>query len=489
VNLKELREEINAQLDYNPDLKQYRDIVSRVINRHYLQISSQYPWLFMQKKENLQLKADIAAATASASGSTLYIDRDNSNPRKVEFYAALSGGSALTTPTFLNKATTDGQTLVVTISGVDHEYLITQSEGLTDSMFVEPLFGSDELPLLLDADNGLARTTSWKIEYRKYPMPRDCVEILGVTSRADDKGRLVFIDAKKEELLHLDRDNTGDSIILVEEMVESDPAPPAAPVLTTSSATYDLTDGFPIFDSRVKSIQYCYTSVFAGRESAPSPVAEYTNDGSSSFGVQVTGMAYNDHLASAGTVADYASGRRKRLYRRIVLSDPTGGTAVGVPYQFDGSWMYIADITSGITHYTDFGQVGTHPDIDRYQLLNTLDEPGPRQYLRAYRTPDADKKVELRYAVRPTRMSADGDQPLWPGQYHHLLVYKVLEDLCLMHGMNSQAGTYERRAKELLKRMKDKYLSRIDRPYIRGSFERGMWGYRNRERWGTPSKA
>lgn len=488
MNLKELREEINAQLDYNPDLKQYRDIVSRVINRHYLQISSQYPWLFMQKKADLTLRPDVAAATASAAGSTLYLQRDSSNPRKVEFYEASTGGSAVTTPTFLDKAATDGQTLVVTISDVDHEFLITQSEGLTDSLYVEPLAGSDELPGSLST----TRSSDWKIQYRKYAMPRDSVEILGVTSRGDDRGRLVFIDAKKEELLYLDRDNTGDSIVLVEEMTNVDPSPGIAPVLTKRepvTGTPDPTDGAVLFSSRVKSVQYCYTSVFAGRESSPSPVAEYTNDGSSGFGVYVTGMLYNDHLSSTSTTLGYDSGRRKRLYRRIVLDDPTGSIEVFAPYQFAGSWMYIADLDSGATSYLDWAQVGTHPKIDRYQMLNTLDEPGPRQYLRAYRTPDTDKKVEVRYAVRPTRMSADGDQPLWPGQYHHLLVYKVLEDLCLMHGMNSQAGTYERRAIELLKRMKDKYLSRTDRPYIRGSFERSLFSYRNRERWGIPSKS
>ena len=45
MNLLELREEINSALDYNPDLKQYRDMTARVLNRHYLQISTQYPWL------------------------------------------------------------------------------------------------------------------------------------------------------------------------------------------------------------------------------------------------------------------------------------------------------------------------------------------------------------------------------------------------------------------------------------------------------------
>ena len=46
MNLKELTQEVNTALDYNPDLSAYKDQVARVLNRHYLQISSQYPWLF-----------------------------------------------------------------------------------------------------------------------------------------------------------------------------------------------------------------------------------------------------------------------------------------------------------------------------------------------------------------------------------------------------------------------------------------------------------
>ena len=59
MNLKDLIEEINSALDYNPDLEAYKSQVARVINRHYLQVSSQYPWLFRQKTVPLTLRADI----------------------------------------------------------------------------------------------------------------------------------------------------------------------------------------------------------------------------------------------------------------------------------------------------------------------------------------------------------------------------------------------------------------------------------------------
>jgi len=57
VNLKEIREEINAALDYNPDLQQYKDMTSRIVNRHYQQVSSQYHWLFMQKRFELTARS------------------------------------------------------------------------------------------------------------------------------------------------------------------------------------------------------------------------------------------------------------------------------------------------------------------------------------------------------------------------------------------------------------------------------------------------
>lgn len=484
MNLRELREEINAQLDYNPDLKQYRNIVTRVINRHYLLISSQYPWLFMQKKEELNLKADVAAATASSAGAALYIQRDASNPRKVEFYAASAGGSAVTDAGFLNNIDTDGQTLVVTISGTDYELLITQAEGLSDSMYVEPLKGTSELPVSLSTTRG----SDWKIEYRKYPIPRDAVEVLGVMSRDDDRGRLVYIDSKKEELLHLDRDNTGDSIVLIEEMAEVDPGPVSAPIVERGGGSLALTgESRDLFN--IPEVEYCYTFVHAGRESSPSPVATFKlseqSDTTTPYTVDIRGLMRSSWRPVSTDYTLYETGRRKRIYRRIPLDTSKPGFAADHVY---GAWVRIKDVDSSDIAYTDVGRHTRLPEGDIFTLLHSLDEPGHRQYLRAYRTPDADKKVEMRYAVRPNRMSADGEQPLWPPQYHHLLVYRVLEDLCLMHGMNKQSGIYERRANELLKRMKDKYLTRTDRPYIRGSFERDLSSYRNSERWGIPTK-
>ena len=63
MNLKELVQEVNSALDYNPDIRAYTDQVVRVLNRHYLQVSSQYPWKFLQKKDEVVLRPDITGGT------------------------------------------------------------------------------------------------------------------------------------------------------------------------------------------------------------------------------------------------------------------------------------------------------------------------------------------------------------------------------------------------------------------------------------------
>ena len=113
------------------------------------------------------------------------------------------------------------------------------------------------------------------------------------------------------------------------------------------------------------------------------------------------------------------------------------------------------------------------------------DESGPRQTRRVYRPPSQDMDVEIRYLARPKRLVADSDAPEWPVQYHHLLVYMALADICLQHGMSTQAQLYERKATELLDRMKQKYLSRTNRKYIRRGFDRVVFAG---ERFGVPTK-
>lgn len=589
MNLKELTEEVNSALDYNPDLEAYKSQVARVINRHYLQISSQYNWLFRQKRVPLTLRADIKGAVTtnmiSVGNSTDSFDASN----VIRFI-----GTADTLPTYEML----GNTLIIndndtytTRTSISHgaserEFTIT---GIYDVASATEDYGSsgryggtggeewpdgyqpgDHSGVILDrpiidpsTDDGTQVTsldyyTDWTIEFRQYYLPSDCVEVLGIVDRglklpvhsessstistsvntAPNRGRLLFIDSNKEEYLYLDRDSTGDPVIGIEGMPVS-LTPPMVPPVVSEFLERDVDDADLKFGALVggDTYEYCYTFVYAGIESGPSPISKITlpTDASTyavvirsegvegdfvrdgTFGRTETTTRSRGSYPTSGDVKRRMNGRIKRFYRRKV-QEP--GDSINTQWQGYQRWIHIGD------HFTD----GTVLDIGRKQAvfadagatreefpdeftsgrpvlgwpqaealefgywtyhdgelskLKVLDESGPRQTIRVYRPPSQDMDVEIRYLSRPKRLVADSDAPEWPVQYHHLLVYMSLADICLQHGMQQQSQLYERKSIELLDRMKQKYLSRTNRKYVRRGFDRTVFAG---ERFGVPTK-
>ena len=98
MNLNEIRQRIFDQMDFNPNLQQYRDSVVRRINDHYLQICDSAHWLFLQKETTIQLRKEIEGS------ATVTIRVETSNLRKV----TITGGtfsSEMTGQTFINTNT------------------------------------------------------------------------------------------------------------------------------------------------------------------------------------------------------------------------------------------------------------------------------------------------------------------------------------------------------------------------------------------------
>ena len=486
MNLKEIREEINAALDYNPDLQQYKDMTARVVNRHYQQVSSQYHWLFMQKRVELTLRADI---DGSATDTMTF-----SNSRK----GVLPTGAG-TSSVKLLPSDVEGALFVVN----NVEYEITRR--------------IDERTIVINQSlNGTF--TDWTIKFKRYALPRDCVEVLGImdrgiamtetlsytdvgnasevytstqTTTAPNKGRFTFLDARKEEFLYLDRSDTGDPFVSIEEM-HSDVFPPdMAPSLTTApiGASSELARG--------ATYDYCYTYLYAGRESAPSPVATVTLGAGTAGGAHIVELTKLMDTRANRPAGDKDTGRLKKIYRRCAKLD----SSVPKPNQSGfGSWRHIATLEEDDTDYTDDGKeltsstfapasttVSATIDVDGVLYdLTQLNEIGPHQYIRLWYTPTSDYKVEARYLTRPHRLVNDADEPRWPAQYHHLLVYMALRDICMQHGMLNHSQIYEGRSGPLLERMKSKYLSRSDRMYVRRGFDRAV---SDKERWGIPSKS
>ena len=527
MNLKEIREEINSALDYNPDLKQYSDNIARVVNRHYLQISSQYQWLFMQNRHLLQLRADITGdSTSKLTGDGTHL---------VTLPTTTGAGVINLPPDIV------GKTLVNTDDGT--MYRITE---FIDSrrFLVDSLFPPGDL-------------TTWKIEFVKYTMPRDCIEVLGIMDRgitkketlsyqgtsgsdsktttmtAPNEGRFMFLDARKEENLYLDRSDTGNPFVSVEEMHENLQAPDYPLIFNNISAlsasSEDLSKklNLPAATSPY-TVEYCYTFTFAGMESPPSQVIKIKVDPANFRSDPAEGAHLSIRFSNEGTdeivlvgneggqpaiklrrFMNTASekgptGMMKKLYRKVTYSDEFLNSADRF-HTRGSTWRHIATLRSDSDTYSDFGsetsglsgEESVEDPVDstkKYLIdpagdtfrLDRLNESGPRQYLRFWNTPKSDYVVEVRYHKRPFRLVKDSDAPEWPPQYHHYLVYAALRDICMQHGMLNHSSLYERRADEMLEAMKAKYLSRTDRMYVRRGFDRAM---ADRERFGIPSKA
>lgn len=421
-NLSELVADVNTTLDYNPDLNAYRNQVRRAINRHYLEVSSQYPWLFLIKQVDFQLYAPVEGE----AGVTIV--RDATNLRLV-IGSGTSFGSHY-----------EGQYLIV--GGTKKRIVHVES---TTQLYIESPFENAEID---------SATTEWQVKFEAYDLPVDLVDVLGIMSRDDDRGRIVWVDYRKEEEQFLDSDISGDPIVAIDKPFEYTEAPTLDPTATTSG-------GGALQQNQ--TFEYMYTIKRFGRESAPSKIVEATTD-------TLNRTVDLSNLESLDFSTGNWSGRVRRIYRRnqdrggrFYLLAEQSGASLGTTFQDDGS--------NSVTFETE-----------------VYEEDGARQRMRMWFTPGSDTTVELRYQSIPRKLQSDNDQPVWPKQYHHLLVYLALKDAGMQHGMTGFAQHYERRAEDLIRNMRERYLTRQNRDYIRQGFDRRLAGYNQYERWGIPSK-
>jgi hypothetical protein len=421
-SLKELIQRVHDQLDYDPDLQQYKDSVVRRINNHYLEICDNDHWLFLQKTRNISLKKEVTGS------STATISITTSDPRKV-----VGTGTAFT-------SAMDGQTFVDPNNA--EEITIGKVVSFTEMYLTDGHVGA----AITDSDG-------WKVKFDRYAMPNDCIEALGFVDRADDRGRLRFIDRRREELEFLDVDDSGEPFVVIEDdhlnmrppfnslfLAPTKPATPSAALVPETE------------------YEYRYTFIYEGRESPPSPIASITL-GSTDTAVLIGGLEDTRYLHSS---SKRESKKLKRIYRR----DKTN----------EGRFFKIADVEAGDLTYTDDDLLPEY--AEDFDHVTYFIEHGPRQTTRFWYTSDQDRAIQMRYHYRPPRLQADADHPVFPIQYHHLLVYRALQDIMLQHGSSAQSQLFQRRGDDLLKKMRNRYLSRTDRKFVRRAFDNRRAAYR-----------
>jgi hypothetical protein len=426
ATLRELIQDVNTILDYNPDLESYKKQVARALNRHYEEISGQYPWLFLQKLSELQLYAAVQGSTS------VTVNVNATNRRQVT-----GTGTAF-------HSGMEGQT--ITINGFDRSIIRVTN---ATTLYVSANYTLSEVA---------GSTSDWSIQFLSYAMPADCGEVLGIMDRVNQRGRFTFVDARKEEEHLLDASVGGDATVSIEQPSIFLQAPEITAAGTFLGGSLTVGDTY----------EYLYTIVSGGMESPPSRVVSavptVTNQS-----ITLTGLSNLDF--STGNW----SGRRWNIYRRQLRTSSLASSPYFLIATVSGPGM--ADL------YLDTGSVSVGYETPIFN------EQGFQQRLRMWFTPESDQLVEVRYQSVPRRLQSDDDQPTWPKQYHHLLVYRALQDAAAQHGATQLSVLYQERADKMLDHMRQRWLSRSDRQYVRRGFDRNLAMNRQFNRWGIPSKS
>ena len=448
MNVSQIRQRIFDQMDYNPDIQQYRDSVVRRINDQYDRLCDMAHWLFLQKEKTIQLRANITGS------STLYLRVDSSNFRRVVsitssgVYSSLGGSigsnpSTYSTLTFT--AEMEGQTLIDEDS---NEYKIVRVR-TANEMFIEPTITSDA-PALGWKKSTATDITSFTIRFDRYALPDDCIEVLGIVDREDDRGRIPNVDRKRVEIAYLDRDNSGEPLVSIEDEAFIDESPINTPTATEGTTGTSTLVGGNIYE-------YMYTIQREGRESPPSSVVQITL---SSTGTEVVLSNFDDTRWFNNANFD-DSGILKLIYRRDVTNN--------------GRWLMVSTLPAGTTTYTDKYLMPTNASTTNFEFAQKTEytystqrdvikyqDPGPRQYLRFWYVPSEDRILHLRYHRRPRPLVADTDSPEIPRQYHMILVYLTLEDLFMQLQEQNQGTIFRVRGDDMIRQMRKRYLSRDD---------------------------
>ena len=356
----------------------------------------------------------------------------------------------------------EGQTLTNTTT--EKEFIIVRVEDANN------FFINDDW----DGTSDGSTVFNWKVTFQRFMLPEDCIEVLGYMDRDADRGKLLFIGRRREEFAYLDADNSGDSGVVIEDEHIIDDPPVNVPTANAQTATVItnnlLTNGV--------TYEYKYTIYREGRESPPSLPVQVTVPSTGSNEVALDNMDDTGFYTSATATSTTDSGMYKLVYRRDVTND--------------GKWMLVGSVASNNTSLVDdelhpkstfvFQNSASYRYSSSTEVLRWAD-PGPRQYVRFWYTPGADKVYHLRYHYRPKDLVADNDVPEMPRQYHNLLVYITLQDMFLQMQDLTQSQVFERRAEQVKIQLRRRFLTRDDQNLRFKRFDRPRGG----RGIGTPS--
>ena len=423
MNLSQMLSMAGSILDYSPDVPSYRAELRRFINQAYKELFSNDVWLFAQREDHLTIYPDLSIEGLSivigADGNAQLQDplsRALFRPRMagyiIEFTA--SGGPVAAPFELQVRIVMDGNNLVLEdkngrdVSGASY------------------------------AGTGMNVT----IKQRYIDMPLDCVDVLSVTLRYPSQERQPFYNLTRWEdeawMLNMDLVARPTNFILAEDVVV--PAPVITPTLNNLGV---VANAVPV----AGDWDVVYVHSLGQRLSAPSPnstVVTFT----ATDGMSVSGMQDNG--------SDDSTGLQKKVYVRSPDSDAF--------YEVLTPQVKESVTTTGSPNGL---AISTSYQLSQYRMP---EHEGIYKRIRMYPRQDEELTITVRYLARPFRLLDDGDIPMFPPEYHQLLVFRCCEQLFIKHGNGPLAELYRERAEAVLARMQKRYKTTRSQMLVKGNF-------------------
>jgi hypothetical protein len=491
ANLRALREKIKNITDYSPDLQQYNDQVDDMINDayHFLWTTKRWTWAFKEYffkfEPDITPERNIDIATGLAIAAQV-----NKGSRQVQFSNTL----------FRLTTIWEGQPIEIQ----NYEYIISKVVSPTEILLTEQFHGTTA-----GAD------TTWKIKFRYYDLPQDCIELLnlshrdipnsnGGTGRFPPYGKLIGLMPRRDEQLNLRMDYAA-SYAEAYVWSENKFIPPAE-TLSLSQVDNGLVFGFPfntylevcwafVKDNKIGALSEPQTILFTeGQTVTKSLVIEFKSWDDQTI--------VADSWQSYDRIPTQYEGYRKQIFWNANFNRTTGerlglpiwkafNTAAAIRNQPGGTYLepmiaadtagtiqvdYLASIDSGNPVYIEYdGQhqrIRPYPRVDAWDELVTEQPSGPN-----YSQVDKQLLREgvARYYYKPRLLGFDSDTPQMPNEFHQLIVYKVLETLYDKTGNISNAQSYRARFDKEVKQLEKRYVDHVDSLVQRGQFQLGQY--------------
>jgi hypothetical protein len=416
-NTRALLDRLGVLLGHSPLDRDTREARLDVLNAHAAEVLEQYPWRFMQTEGDFLVWQERTYARAGNVVCNI-----TAGTQLVTFASSLG--------TFLSGGYCDG---------------LTFNDGTTDYTIGRAI-SATQLYLTSIHSAGTANNTSWSIKTDKVRLARDCIQPLGYIDRAGERGRLVAISRRKEELYLSPEGNGAEGDVWW--MVDGDFPYDRAPDSTLNGSA---TAGGSLAASSI--YEYCYTITYEGREGPPSTITTITTT-AANLTASLTGI---EDVRGSGPVA---SGKLKTVYRRQVSS---GNISQG---NVNGRWLRLStSLTEAATTFTDDGS--TTPSSDDAVALHY---EGPYQFIRPRWFPAADATLRVRYLKRPRKLISDADVLEGPPVLWKLVLLRAAMEICGTNSELAKAQGWAAQAQEAMKRLKENYLETPDRPT-----QRQMW--------------